>query len=369
MTAMVRYTARTFRYARSWLSGDADVVEREVDVDRGDRRVPATLVLPTRGRAPYPAWIILHGVTRPGRAHPQLVRFVHAVAHAGSAVLVPEVPEWRRLHLASTRTLPTVLGAVEVLERLPDVARGPPGLMGFSFGAPQAIAISGEEALAGRLAGVAGFGGFCDLERTLRFQLTGEHEWEGRHWRVRPDPYGRWIVGGNYLPRVPGHGDAEDVAAALHGLATEAGDRRVPSWDPVYDSLIERLRAAVAPGRRELFDLFAPTSDRDVDAAAAEPVVRALAATVAEIEPGLAPGPRLDRVRVPVELIHGRGDRLIPFTESLRLRKRLPDRVAGKVTVTRLFSHTRGDPLPSLLRRSWEGMVFAAALRRVLATV
>ena len=366
---MVRHTTRTLRYARSWLSGRADVASRELEVDRGDRRVPATLVVPRDRPGPFPAWIVLHGVTRPGRAHPTLVRFVHAVAHAGSAVLVPEVPEWRELALAPHRTLPTVLGGLRALERAPEVARARPGLIGFSFGAPQAVAVSGEEPLRGRLAGVAGFGGYCDLERTLRFQLTGEHEWRGRRWKVRPDPYGRWIVAGNYLARAAGYEDAGDVAAALLRLATEAGDRRLPSWDPVYDPLKERLRAELGSSRRDLFDLFAPPSSREVEADAAEPVVRALAGVVHDVEPLLDPGPRLTDVRTRVELLHGRGDRLIPFSESLRLRERLPDRVAGKVTVTRLFAHSEGDAPPSVLQRMWEGLVFVGALRRVLGTV
>lgn len=365
---MLRNTRRTLRYARSWLSGEADVEIREIGLDRGDRRVPATLALPAGRPGPFPAWIVLHGVTRPGRGHPQLVRFVEAVAHAGSAVLVPEVPEWRDLSLAPHRTLPTVIGALEALERLPATPE-PPGLIGFSFGAPQAVALSGDAALDGKLAGVAGFGGYCDLERTLRFQLTGEHGWRGRRWRVRPDPYGRWIVAANYLPHVPGYGDAEDVAGALHRLAMEAGDRRVPSWDPVYDPLKARLRSGLGAARRELFDLFAPPSDRDVDPGEAEPMVRALAGTARELEPDIEPGPRLERVRTRVELLHGRGDRLIPFSESLRLRERLPERVAGGVTVTGLFAHSQGDALPPLVERFWEGLVFVRALRRVLGTV
>ena len=57
-----------------------------------------------------------------------------------------------------------------------------------------------------------GFGGYCDLERTLRFQFTGEHEWNGEAHSLRPDPYGRWIVGANYLTAVPGFEDSERVA-------------------------------------------------------------------------------------------------------------------------------------------------------------
>src|SRR4051812_43066548 len=98
---MIRDAGAGLAFARSWLSGRADVVARETELDRGDRRVPATLYQPARTRrSGTPGWIMLHGVTVPGREHAQLVRFARSVAHTGAAVLVPEVPEWRALRLA-----------------------------------------------------------------------------------------------------------------------------------------------------------------------------------------------------------------------------------------------------------------------------
>ncbi len=369
MHAMSGDFTRALRYVRSWLTGRARVVTREVEVDRGDRSIPGTLVLPEGRRASLPAWVVLHGITRPGREHPELVRFVEAVAQTGAAVLVPEVPEWRALDLAPGTTSPTLQGALDALARQPETAGERAGVIGFSFGAPQAVAASSGPTLRGRVAGVVGFGGYCDVARTFRFQLTGHHEWRGHRRHLRPDPYGRWIVGANYLPHVRGHGDAEDVARALHRLAAEAGDRRVAAWDPVYEPLKARLRAEVASSRRELFDLFARPGGGDPTPEEAEPMVQKLAETVARVAPTLDPTPRLEGVHVPVQLLHGRGDRLIPFTESLRLEERLPDDVSSRVTVTGLFAHSQGDPVGSPLRRLWEGVVFLNALRRVLGTV
>ena len=171
--------ARTFHYIRSWLTGRDDLVSRELVLDRGGTQVPGTFLAPRGRRGPLPAWIVMHGITRPGREHAQLARFTRALAAGGCAVLLPEVPEWRRLDLAPTTTLPTVLAALRALESLEDVDAGRVGLAGFSFGSPQAIAASAHPDLRGRLAGVVGFGGYCDLERTVLFQLTGRHEWGG----------------------------------------------------------------------------------------------------------------------------------------------------------------------------------------------
>jgi pimeloyl-ACP methyl ester carboxylesterase len=285
-------------------------------------------------------------------------------------VIVPEVPEWVALDLAPRVTGPTVEASIRALRKQSPVPpAGPVGLMGFSFGAPQAVIASADPALEGEVGAAVGFGGYCDLRRVVRFQLTGRHEWRGRERYLSPDPYGRWIVAANFLADVPGHEDAEDVAGALRELAKEAGDRRVQASDPVFDSVKERLRLTVAAERRELFDLFAPASDTPTDLDRAEAMVEPLVEAASRREPLVEPEPYLERVKVPVHLLHGRNDRLMPYSESLRLAERLPGNARKRVTVTGLFAHSsEDDPVawPALAR---EYAVFAGALSRLLVAV
>lgn len=366
---MLRGTLRTLRYGRSWLTDRARVDQREVELDRPDRKVRASLLVPTGRPGTRPSWVVLHGVTRPGRHHSELVRFARSLAATGAVVIVPDVPEWRELKLAPEATLPTVLAAVQGLRDSGLTDGRPPGLVGFSFGAPQALIASTRPGLAGELGCVAGFGGYCDLERTIRFHLTGRHEWEGREHYVRPDPYGRWVVASNLLTRIPGMGDATDVAEALRTLAVGAGERRVEAWDPSYDPVKRELRSRVAPARREVFDLFAPPADREPDPADAEPFVEALVSTAREMVPLMEPGPGLEDVEAPVHLVHGRNDRLIPFTESLRTAERLPGHVRSTVTVTRLFSHAKGDDHPPIIETVGEALKLGRALGRIFSAV
>src|SRR5688572_21152654 len=205
-------TMGTIRSARSWITGRATVRERAVQILRDERSAPALLITPPEARTPRPVWILLHGVTRPGIEHPQLLRIARALAAGGAVVLVPEVPEWKELRLAPGATLPTVATSIEALRGVPEAAQPPYGLMGFSFGGPQALIAASHESVAQDIGCVVSFGGYCDLERTLRFHFTGEHEWRGRLERVEsPDPYGRWVVGANYLTSSPGFEDATAV--------------------------------------------------------------------------------------------------------------------------------------------------------------
>ncbi len=365
---MVSSTIQALRYLRSWSSGRGEFHEEELSLDRGFDRVPATLFRPPGARGGLPGWVVLHGITRPGRAHPSLLRFCRALTSTGAAVLLPEIPEWRELELAPDRAVPTIRAAILALDARPETETGRTGVVGFSFGAPQVLIAARDPDLRGHLSTVVGFGGYCHLRATLRFQFTGEFE-DGRETRfLRPDPYGRWVVGANYLTKIPGLGEAGDVAAALHSLASAAGERRIESWDPLYDPVKADLRKGIDPRRRELFDLFAPMADAEPDREASLELVEGLCSAAEATDPYLDPARWLHEVQVPVHLIHGREDHLIPFTETLRLQEALPA-APTRATITGLFAHSEGKRIASAVGQAAEGMRFLNALRAILASV
>lgn len=360
---------RTARYARAWLAGATNFVEQDVQLDRDGLAIPATIARPLRPSEPLPAWVVLHGITRRGRAHEQLVRFTRALISTGAVAIVPEVPEWRDFALAPQLAVPTVKAAIAGLGDSGWARDEPVGVIGFSFGAPHAIAATAHADLRDRAAGSVGFGGYCSLERTIRFLMTGTHEWGGTPYHLTPDPYGRWIVAANYLTAVPGHDDATDVADALRTLAATAGDLAIPSIDPRLDPRKAELRASIATERRELFDLFAPDASALPGASLAQEMAESLAVAAQRVDPTVEPGPALTAVEHPVHVLHGRHDNLIPFSEGLRLKSALPEDTWSKATITGLFAHSGQGSLTSVLRMAGELPAFLGALRGVLRLV
>jgi pimeloyl-ACP methyl ester carboxylesterase len=365
-----RHLMRTIRYSRSWKRGSPGVERTEVRIQRDGQKIPATFVRPVRARRRLPCWIAIGGVSLKGRFHPQLVRFTEALASTGVGVLVPGLPEWRRLSVSPRVTLPTVRASVEYLNVRADVIPGCYGVIGFSFGAAGAVLAASEEEVADHIGGAVVFGGYCSLDRTLACMLTGEHEWRENHHRLQPDPYGRWVVASNYLTQVPGYEDAQDVAAAVNRLATEASGRRVSAWEPYHDSMIKALRRTVAPRRRPLFDVLAtPTTDRRPHPDACTEFARELADGCRAKEPQLDPVDSLHRVRVPTQVIHGRGDRLVPFTEGMRLMDKLPKTLQRGVTVTGMFNHSKDHVPASPVDHLYEAGLLIRALHRLVNTV
>jgi pimeloyl-ACP methyl ester carboxylesterase len=151
------------------------------------------------------------------------------------------------------------------------------------------------------------------------------------------------VVGGNYLNRIAGYEEATDVAEALLNLARQAGDLQVGAWEARYDVLKEALLEGIHPSRRSLFQIFAPPSGQRPSAEATDALAPALAAAAREAAPHSDPRSSSERISIPVCLVHGRGDRLIPFTESLRLAQAFPGKARVRVYLTGLFSHSQAD--------------------------
>jgi pimeloyl-ACP methyl ester carboxylesterase len=289
---------------------------------------------------------------------------VHALASSGAVAIVPEVPEWRELQLAPEQALPTILATLKAVREHPQARPGPIGLAAFSFGTPQALEAATHPDVARELGCLVGFGGYCDLERTIRFQITGVHEWEGRTYRSETDPYGRWIVAANYLTQAEGFEQHGEVREALVDLAIEAGDRQAPIRGPFYLAFAERARSELPARSRPVFDLLVHPGRPDPEPEQAEKLVVALAGAARRASPLNEPASRLGAVEVPVHLLHGRADTLIPFTEALRLGEALGD-VVERLTITGLFSHSKGEPIRPL-RVVREGTAFFRALNAIL---
>lgn len=344
------------------------VVSEELQVGGGSDPLDARLYTPSPARHRLHGWVLLHGVTLPGPEHPAIVRFAASLARAGGAVLVPDIPAWRNLELDPEPALVALQRSAEHLAADSRVRPGGVVLVGLSFGCPQALRVAARLAGTATVRGVVGFGTYCNLQDTIRFGLTGQFRWRGRTEYLRPDPYGRWVVASNYLHRIPGYEGTKDVSRALGRLASLAGERRIMSWDPGYDGVKDELGASVARENRHLFRLFAPPADREPDPVLANELAPVLADTARTIHPRLelprslhGRGAHADAPPPPVHLIHGGGDHLIPFTETLALERRLRKRTDVTATVTGLFAHSRESGRSTARLR--EAARFFAALR------
>jgi len=256
-------------------------------------------------RPPRAGLVLIPGVTPEGREDPRLVEFAELLAEARFLVLVPELPNLRRLQVR-TADAGEVADAVAWLSARPGL---PPrvGLAGISYAAGPAFLAALEPETRERLAFLLAIGGYRDIAGVVAYFTTGLHrrpdavEWEAG----TPDPRARWIFLRANAPRLEDPGDRwalEDFARAR--LADPAA--------PAPEGL--------GPEGEAVLELVLNEDPEQVPA-----LLKALPASLREEMEGLDLADRdLGALDLPILLLHGRDDPVIPVSESEKLDRVLP---------------------------------------------
>jgi fermentation-respiration switch protein FrsA (DUF1100 family) len=245
------------------------------------------------------AMVLVPGAAALGRDEPRLKALAHTFARAGFAVLVPELPEVRRLKLsrADAERVASALRQLSVRE-----AGVPLGVAAVSYAVAPAIIAVLHEDLAPRVGFVVGIGGYRDAESVIRFVTTGAFRPRGdsREHRREPSAYARWAFLVANAGRLDNPGDAY--------LLEEIGRLRFHD----RDADISRQAAALGAQGRAVLALM---ENRDPEA-----VTRLIAALPervrSEIDGLNLALYDLSKLGGHLILVHGRSDPMVPYSES-----------------------------------------------------
>jgi hypothetical protein len=313
--------------AEPWLGPFLDeVVVEELSVEVEGRFLVGDLYRP---RGPRGAVLLVHGLSRAGRRHPDLVRLARLLARHGRLVLVPQFEGLAAFRL-SGREVAEVRAALQALaSRSPSV-----GVAGFSFGAGPALLAAADTP---GLALTASFGGYADLRNVIVYLTTGAHESGGHRRLPPPEEYNRWKL----LALLAGFVEGEGDRRILDGIA----QRRLA--DPGADTHL--LEADLGSEGRPILAL---ALNRRQDAAG--PLLAALPSGARAAIERLSPLAAVPRLPGRLLIAHGVGDASIPFTESLRLAEASQGRATAVLLET--FEHTGPQPLwPPIASRVQDG--------------
>lgn len=225
--------------------------------------------------------VLVHGLAPDGKDDPRLRQAARLLARAGFDVAVPTIPGLTHGRLRPEDARPVIAA----LASRPGRAR----IVSVSVGAAPAFLAAADPAVRERVRLVLALGGYASALELIRFQLTGEYAWDGVRGRVPRDP-----------------ALARDVIEANAELAD-------------LD-----VRAALAAG----------------DAARVEAAIAALPVATRELIERLSPERVVRDIRAPIVLVHGRDDRAVPYTESLRLAAARPEQT--RVVLVGAIGHVEG---------------------------
>jgi pimeloyl-ACP methyl ester carboxylesterase len=273
------------------------------------------------------AYLMSPGLHPLGPDHPVLDRFCRILAAAGFLVLSPSIPDHRATLLTDRATDDLAL-ALDALRAEAGVRK--PAIFAVSFGVLPAVRLAARDA-GDRLGGLLLYGGHADFEAVSRFVMTGRSD--GAPDRT-PD-HRLWPVTLMNLPEIP---DLDGDRAVLHAawLAWMAEVWLLDGHEPAV------WEAAALRHGRELPASLAPIYRLGcgIDPGAPELALTTLAMHDA-FSRRFSPTTYADRVRVPVVILHGADDPVIPASQAGILAAALTASPEVQAHVTGLYGHTR----------------------------
>jgi pimeloyl-ACP methyl ester carboxylesterase len=314
----------------------ADIAEDVVSVHlaSGDVRAHRYVAraAPDGARRALPGVVLLHGMHAQGIKEPRLVNFARALARAGLDVLTPELADLTAFRL-DPRSVDEIRGLAAAHAQTTHSAAV--GVIGISFAGGLSLLAAAQQAAATPIGWVAAVGAHDDLLRLARY-YAGEPVQgpAGEPATVTPHPYGARVMLREQL--------AQLVPAADLPVANSALDSYLHDRPREAQHLAKLLSPA---GRSVMATVLAHGAP---DAQLAGFLNRVVPLQSAQLM-AASPHGHLGNLQVPVFLLHGADDPIIPSLETAYLAQEVPPGYLRAKVVTKLLRHAEfPQPFPLL---------------------
>ncbi len=295
------------------------VSTEEVAIETNNGSVPGLLYLPTGIAKPH-GIVVLPGIHHLGIYDPRFINFSRALAASGFAVLTPVLAPLADYRVDAA-SIPTIGASPAWLERR--LGTGPVTVIALSFSGGLALLAACDPQYAPHMRALVLFGGYENLERVARFLATGQEEFpDGRILPAPAHDYGASVFVYAHLPQFF---DPDDVPAAHEAL-------KYWLWEEPQNA--EPSLAKLSPQGRKLLDAL---MSRRIDLVRPQ-LLAAIHADATELA-SLSPDGKIAQLRVPIFILHGATDTIIPPAESLWLEKEVPRQELRAILITPAFTH------------------------------
>jgi dienelactone hydrolase len=291
------------------------------------------------GKGGTPGLVLVHGIHRLAVDEPRLVRFARALAANGVTVLTPEVRELADYQV-DPRSIETIGAAAHMLRM--KLSRKV-GVMGMSFAGGLSLLAACDRRFEADIGMVVAVGAHDDASRVARFFATSTiARPNGETASLEAHGYGVLVFAYAHADRFF---PEEDRAIARQALSSWlAGDR-------------DAARAAAGRSSDASRELLAALFDRRLDRVL-QPFLAAIEADAPALQ-AISPHGRLDHLHVPIFLLHGAGDSVIPPPETEWLARDVPSGVLRDVLISRALVHVEPGGQPTWYEQ-WELLHFVA---------
>ena len=270
-----------------------------------------------------PALIVLHGVHYLGIDEPRLIAFATAMSACGLRVLTPELPDIKDYHIGPN-SIATIGESAEWLAA--HTGGHSVGVMGLSFSGGLALLAAADPQFQPSIRFVFAVGAEDQMQRVAAFYRTGQAAApNGTELLLPPNEYGPLVLEYENLEDFVPASDLAPLRAVLRAHLYEDAPN-----SPAEKASLARLNPQQAGEARALMAIDAPTTRALLAKAEAKHIT-----DMARV----SPHGHLGRLSVPVYLLHGAADNVIPSSETLWMQSELPTTTLKAALISPVLSH------------------------------
>jgi dienelactone hydrolase len=265
--------------------------------------------------------VLLHGVHHLGIEDPRMWSLARALAGAGVLVMTPELQDLADYRITA-RTIDVIGDSAVVLSMRMNRSVG---LIGLSFAGGLALLAADRKDYAQNIGFVLAIGAHDDMVRVARFFAANIiAKPDGTEAALAAHEYGVLVLAYSHLEDFF---SPQDVPVAREAL-------RQWLWD--QPQAIQTAAALSKDGQREMDELL---HHRDL---LQEALLKEISLHKAEMD-AVSPHGHTAELHMPVFLLHGAGDTVIPASETLWLAKDVPPTSVKAVLVSQALVHVDMD--------------------------
>lgn len=280
--------------------------------------LPGRLYLPNDSHA-APGIVLIHGVHRAGYDDYRLTNAARSIAAMGVVVYTPHIPD-----LAAYKVTPESVNVIgSAAQTLRSHLGRPVGIMAMSFSGGLALMAAADSRYAPHISFVWAIGAHHDMARVGRFFATNESPRpDGTILKMPAHEYGALVLIYSHPEDFFTSSDLPAAREAIRLLLRE-------EWNASHDAAKDLSPA----GQKLMQSIY----DKD-RSSLREPLLASVARHESEYA-AVSPSTVLKDIRVPVILIHGAGDDVIPPSETEWLARDIPPQYVHESLISPAISH------------------------------
>ena len=296
-----------------------------------------------KGASGLPGIVIVPGVHHLGVDEPRLQRFARTIAESGVVVMTPEAKALTDYQIRPESIATIGAAATELSHR---IGRSGVGVMGMSFAGGLSLLATANPDTNANIAFCVAVGAHDDIRHVARFFAKNEAiEPDGRVIGMHAHPYGILVLVYEHL--------TDFFAPADVDVAHDA----IKQWLWEDKATARETEKKLSPEGQATFDQLAEPPPPPPDAAKsghfpAHPMGEKILSALETYGPALdavSPHGHLQGIHVPVFVLHGAGDDVIPATEADWLGQDVPKEWLRADLVSPALQHVelQGEPTAS----------------------